>query len=224
MIRLVPLLLAAAAVAWPQPARTPPPRTSLEQLQSAVEEAQRDWSQTNTIVLEAERRLSPCSPRLAALLVQVRENAAALARANARYLLAYTAELRGDLTGGRKFAAAASSGITDLAGAAAILNADRSLAESKRTQLAAGDPAGVAAALKNIEAATPGTAQSATDSRAIGQLLDAYQAKEKVIAQLEASAAAETRLWATYYQAIETGIRRRCATPAKPAVPPRRPR
>lgn len=104
-IRLLALLPACLAAAWSQPAPDRPGEIANRYL---------DWSQSNTVLFEAVQRLTPCSPRLSSLLVETRESAAALARANRLFSDQFGAARRKELADIAKLVADTETALPEL--------------------------------------------------------------------------------------------------------------
>jgi hypothetical protein len=105
VLRILALVPACLAAGWSQPATD---------WQREISSRYLDWSQSNTVLFEAVQRLAPCSPRLSTLLVEVREDAAALAKANRQYFDQYGAARRKDLAESVRLASETETALPEL--------------------------------------------------------------------------------------------------------------
>lgn len=203
---LIRIVLAVCGTATAVSAQTGDP------LLRTLEARQGEWSQANAVLIEASRRLNPCSPRLTTLLTDVREQSAALARANAKFYEQYLRAARIESERDGKFAAETAAALNELQPVLDMVGQDRETVIDKRRQLTADATPEMREALSKLETAAapserPGAVSPDVSSKALRQSLDT---KEKLLRDVESLTNAEFSRWTSYYNAVEAGIRRRC--------------
>jgi hypothetical protein len=191
IIRTLTLICCCFTIAWTQ---EPP------DLQRDIAARYLDWSQHNTVLFEAVRRLTPCSPRISTLIQQARENSSALAKVTQQYLDQHSAQLRQQLAANSHLASEFNVSLEELQPFEQL-----SSQYQQRTE---------------VRLRRTGTAPEATTaSNAAAKLRefrDGLSQTESLLRQVAEGAAQEQKLWTAYYDAVEAATRRQCAE-AQPA-------
>jgi hypothetical protein len=206
IIRLLALSFVGLTVGWPQ---SPP-----VDLQRQIASRYLDWSQSNTVLVEAARRLTPCSPRLSSLLVEVRDNATALAAANRQYFNTYGAAARKEIAEVLPLTSDAETAVKELEPLEALDRQYRQRLASKRDRAGA-EPLG------NLAVAGEGALDSSGAVRIAGELRNGLAQQQTLLLEITAGVEAEQKLWTAYYDAFEAAMRTQCReSQVRSAKPP----
>lgn len=195
IIRTLALLPCCVTLGWTQQPSDPQREIAARYL---------DWSQNNTVLFEAVRRLTPCSPRIATLLQQARENSSALVKATQQYLDQYSAQMRQQLSAATQLA-------SDL---------DASLEELQPVDELSRQYQQRAQARDRSTAPAPESATAGDAAAKLREFRDGLAQSDSLLRQVAEGAAEEQQLWTAYYDAVEAVTRRQCAeapASAKPA-------
>lgn len=208
IIRVLALLTSCISAGLPQ--STP------ANLQREIASRHQDWSQANAVLVEAVRRLEPCSPRLSILLTEARDSAAALAKANRQYFDQYGAALRKDIASAQKMASESEAELNESKVLEEPANQYAPRVESMRRRTGPESPAPSADTAVSIDGASE-----------LAQLRSSLEHRQTLVDQIAGGADSEFKLWTAYYNSIESAASIRCRAlqpgAAKPAVRRNRP-
>lgn len=192
IIRVLALLTGCITAGWAQ--STP------ANLQREIASRYLDWSQANAVLVEAVRRLEPCSPRIASLLTEARDTAAAMAKVNRQYFDQYTASMREDLAAAQKAASESEIAFNELKLLEDPARQYGVRVDSMRRRI---DSEGAAA--PPVDSVIDGSSPAE-----LGQLRTALAQRQTLVQQIASGAESEYKLWMVYYNSIATAARLRC--------------
>jgi hypothetical protein len=195
IIRTLALLPCCFTLGWTQ---QPP------DLQREIAARYLDWSQDNTVLFEAVRRLTPCSPRISTLIQQARDHSSALAQTMQQYLEQYGAPARKQMEASATLASELEASLKELQPLDALALQYQQRAAARHRETGAASQTGTAArdAAAKVREFRAGLSQA-----------------EWPLRRIAAGAAAEQELWTAYYDAIEALTRIQCAEASPSAKP-----